>query len=262
MIDTHCHLDVSDFETDRLAVLERAWAAHLQGLVVPAIGPRAWADLLSWPQQDARIQVGLGIHPQLLPELDEKLDDDHLHQLDALLASGKAVAVGECGLDFGSIPGASLPRQTKIFRAHLELARKHNLPILVHCLKLHPEMLSVLQDSPLPKAGILLHSYSGGAELAREYLRVNCFFSFAGPVTYPKARKPLDAVRAIPLERLMTETDAPDQTPHPHRPGRCEPAYLPEIVSAMANALNLSPSQLEEITTANAMTFFRCRFGQ
>lgn len=254
MIDTHCHLDVPRFDGDREEVLRRAWAAGLTGIVVPAIGPDSWEALLEWPRRDARIQVGLGIHPQLLPELNPADDDAHLAKLDELLGRGGAIAVGECGLDGPSEAGAPMERQLRIFDAHVKLARRHRLPLLVHCYRAHPHLLRYLKTEAIPEAGLLMHSYSGSADLTPKYVKAGCHFSFAGPVSFPEARRPLEALRAIPLERLMVETDAPDQAPHPHRGERNEPAHLPLITDALERALGVP---LRETLLANTKRFFR-----
>jgi TatD DNase family protein len=251
VIDTHCHLDVPRFDTDRDAVLERTWAAGVRGLVVPAIGPDAWEPLLEWPRRDPRVQVGLGIHPQLVPSLDAADDEKNLARLDDLLTRGGAIAVGECGLDG---PSAQMDRQVAILRAHFALARKHRLPLLMHVLRAHPAFMTLLKEERVPEAGLLMHSYSGSAELTAFYVAQGCHFSFAGPVSFKEARKPLDALRSVPLERLMAETDAPDQAPHPHRGQRSEPAYLPLIVDAMEAARG---ERVREAVTANAARFFK-----
>ncbi|SEK42403.1 TatD DNase family protein [Stigmatella aurantiaca] len=260
MIDTHCHLDASRFEPDRSEVLTRAWAAGLQGIVIPAVGPDTWEPLLELPRQEPRIQVGLGIHPQLLPELPAHQDAEHLERLDALLARGGAVAVGECGLDGPSLPGAPMERQLAVLRGHMALARKHGLPVLMHCHRAHPALIAFLKEEPFPEAGVLMHSYSGGAELARFYIQKGCHFSFAGPVTWAEARKPLDALRVIPPERLVAETDSPDQAPTPHRGQRSEPGYLPRIIEGMARVLGEPAEVLAERTALNARKLFREAF--
>lgn len=257
MIDTHCHLDVPRFEPDRPDVLARAWAAGLTGVVVPAIGPDAWEALLEWPRRDPRVQVGLGIHPQLLPSLPAADDEQHLARLDALLTRGGAIAVGECGLDGPSEAGAPMERQLRVLHAHFQLAHKHRLPLLVHCYRAHPHLQRYLKEHPIPEAGLLMHSYSGSGDLTPFYVKAGCHFSFAGPVSFPEARRPLEALKRIPLDRLMGETDAPDQAPHPHRGERSEPAYLPLILDSMATVLG---EELRERTAQNARRFFRCAF--
>lgn len=262
MIDTHCHLDSERFDPDRPEVLARAWAAGLAGIVVPAVGPDGWEALLELPGRDPRIQVALGIHPQLLPSLSPADDARHLAHLDALLERGVAVAVGECGLDGPSVEaGAPLARQLAVLEGHLALARRHGLPVLLHCHRVQPALVDLLKAQPIPEAGLLLHSYSGGPDLVRFYARKGCHFSFAGPVSYQEARKPLEAVRAVPPDRLVAETDAPDQAPYPYRGQRSEPAYLPRIIDGMAHALGKPAGEVAELTAANARRLFRRSFA-
>jgi TatD DNase family protein len=262
LIDSHCHLDVPRFDNDREAALERAWGAGLLGLVVPAIGPLAWERLLLWPKADARVQVALGIHPQLLPELPEALDDVQLERLDALLGEGLACAVGECGLDGGTAAQAPLERQVRVLDAQLRLAHKHQLPLLLHCQRAHPALEVWLERVQLPAAGAVLHSYSGGAERVQGYRARGCWFSFAGPVTWPEARRPVEALRAVPSDCLLAETDAPDQTPEPHRGQRCEPAFLPRVLEAMARHRGEDARELSERMATNARRFFARPFAQ
>lgn len=253
MIDTHCHLDMPRFDGDRDEVLARAWAAGVTGVVIPAVGPATWEPLLAWPARDPRVQVGLGIHPQFLAELPEADDERHLARLDALLSRGVALAVGECGLDGPTEAAAPMERQLRVFDAHVQLAKKHGLPLLVHCYRAHPHLQRYLKATPIPEAGLLMHSYSGSAELTKFYVRAGCHFSFAGPVSWHEARRPVEGLRAVPLERLLAETDAPDQPPEQHRGERSEPAYVVEIIDAMSQRLGLDARSL---TTDNARRFF------
>lgn len=256
MIDTHCHLDASRFDEDRDQVLARAWETGLERIVVPGVAPDEWEPLLALARGEPRIRVGLGVHPQALPDWSEAQDDAALAQLDRLLERGEAIAVGECGLDGPSTAGAPLERQLKVLRAHFALARKHRLPLLLHCFRAHPAMVELLESEPLPDRGGVMHSYSGGAELARFYGKLGLYFGFAGPVTFAEARKPLDAVRAVAADRLLVETDAPDQAPHPHRGRRSEPAYLPRIVEALARVRQVAPAEMAALTSANARRLF------
>ena len=257
MIDTHCHLDADRLVPDQARVLERAWHAGLEAIVVPGVAPAQWEALTALGNNEPRLWIALGIHPQFLPELPEGNDSVSLEQLDAMLARGGCVAVGECGLDGASLPGAPLERQVKILRAHFALARKYELPLLLHCLRTHPALRQLLSEEKLPEAGAVLHSYSGGAELVKVYAKWDLYFSFAGPVSYPEARKPLDALRRISDDRLLAETDSPDQAPAPHRGQRSEPAYVAQVIDGMARALGKSAAEMRLQTTENARRFFR-----
>jgi TatD DNase family protein len=256
VIDTHCHLDKPEFDADREAVLARARAAGVSDLVVPAVGPAGWAALVEAARTTPGLHAGLGVHPQLLPELDPRGDDRLLSDLDEALALGGAVAVGECGLDGPSAAaGAPLDRQLAVLAGHLALARRHRLPVSLHAFRTHQPMLALLEREGLPSGGVL-HSFSGSAELVPPFARLGLHFAFAGPVTWERARKPILAARAVPPERLLLETDAPDQTPRPHR-GRCEPAYLAEVAAALAAALGRPLAELDALTSANARRLFR-----
>ncbi len=258
MIDSHCHLDGTAFEADRDAVLRRAREAGVTDLVVPAVAPDGWLGLLGLSAAEPGVHAGLGIHPQALPELPPGDDDRHLAELDVLLGRGGAVAVGECGLDGPSIAdGAGLDRQEAVLRGHLALARRHRLPVILHCLRAHEPMLALLEREGLPEAGGVLHSFSGSAEQAQPFAALGLHFSFAGPLTYEGARKPVAAARAVPRERLLVETDAPDQTPRPLHRTRNEPANLPLVVSALAAALGVTADEAGALTAGNARRLFR-----
>lgn len=237
-------------------MLDRAWAAGVQGILVPAIGPDAWDALLELPLLEPRLQVALGIHPQLLPELPETGDGPALERLDALLSAGGAVAVGECGLDGPSAAGAPMERQLRVLDAHARLAAKHGLPLLVHCQRAHPVLEDWLARATLPEAGIVLHSYSGGAARVATYVERGCHLSYAGPVSWAEARRPVEALRLTPRERLLVETDAPDQAPAPHRGGRNEPAFLVRVVEAAATALGGAVEETGALVAENARRLF------
>jgi TatD DNase family protein len=260
MIDTHCHLDRPEFDADRAEALARARAAGVAEVLVPAIGPDGWERLAAWAAATAGVRFGLGIHPQLLPQLDPAGDAGRLAALEAALARGGAIAVGECGLDGPAArPGAGpwpapMSRQLALLRGQLALARRFRLPAMLHCVRAHEPLLALLAKER-PARGGVLHSYSGGAGQVAAYAARGCWFSFAGPLTYGRARRPQLAARAVPRDRLLLETDAPDQTPRPHQ-GRNEPAYLPGVAAALAEALGLSPAEVDALTTRNARALF------
>jgi len=149
-----------------------------------------------------------------------------------------------------------MERQLRVLDTHARLARKHRLPLLIHCQKAHPVLEEWLARTPLPDAGVILHSYSGGPARVEAYVRRGCHLSFAGPVSWPEARKPVEALRLTPRDRLLVETDAPDQAPAPHRGGRNEPAFLTMVVEATAAALDEPVEVTGALVAGNARRFF------
>lgn len=252
MIDTHCHLDVAAFDADRDAVVVRATAAGVTGLLIPAIRPRTWDAVraLAHRHAAAGVRFALGIHPQIVPELTvDELAGDLTTRL--IEAAGDATAIGECGLDGGTGAHAL---QEQIFRAHIRAAREAHKPLVIHVLRAHDAAPRLLREEG-PVAGVL-HSYSGGADLVAVYRDLGLAFSFAGPVTYANARRPIAAARAIPAELLLAETDAPDQAPEAHRGGRSEPAFVAAVIAGLAAARGTTAAEIAALTTANARRIF------
>ena len=252
VIDTHCHLDLAAFDADRDAVVARATAAGVVGIVIPAIRPRTWAAVraLAHRHAAAGVRAALGIHPQIVPELEPgELAGDLTARL--IEAAEGAIAIGECGLDGGTAEHAL---QEQIFRAHVRAASATGKPLVIHVLRAHDAAPRILREDG-PVTGVM-HSYSGGAGLVPVYRDLGLAFSFAGPVTYGNARRPLEAARAVPAELLLAETDAPDQAPEPHRGGRSEPAFVAAVVAGLAAARGTSAAELAALTTANARRIF------
>ncbi len=252
MIDTHCHLDVAAFEDDRDDVIARAGAAGVVGMLIPAIRPRTWARLgeLARRHAAAGVRHAIGVHPQIVPELDEDERAGDLEERIARASEG-AVAVGECGLDGGT---GERELQERTFRAHVRAARALGKPLVVHVLRAHDAAPRILREERA--AGAVLHSYSGGAELVPVYAALGCAFSFAGPITYGNARRPIEAARAVPAELLLAETDAPDQAPAACRGGRSEPAHLRHVIAGLAAARGQDPAEVAALTAANAARLF------
>jgi TatD DNase family protein len=246
VVDTHAHLDLPIFDADRDEVLARARAAGVT-CIVPAVRPSTW---------DAVIAVGqpfaLGVHPQVVPELSE---DERVLACDAdALAKaidGRGCAVGECGLDGGTGERAL---QEEIFRAHLRAARTLGLPVIVHVLRAHDAAPRILREEGV--LGGVMHSYSGGPELVPVYAGLGLACSFAGPITYGNARRPIEAAKLVPAELLLAETDAPDQAPDPYRGQRSEPAMVLAVIAGLARARGVSVEEMAALTTSNAQRVF------
>jgi len=262
------------------AAVERACAAGVSGVLLAGVDAPGWRDAaVLQARLGDRLDVALayGIHPEVVCELAEpgqaggasRLDE----QLTALaraargepLTAGEAPlplphAIGELGLD-GREPKPAAPDrlvpQERVFRAQLALARELDLPLVLHVVRAHAPALRILQRDGVPRRGGVVHSYSGSAELAADYLRLGLHISFAGPVTYPEARRVHAAAKAVPSERLLVETDAPTQTPWGRRPAACEPAFLPDVLAALALHRGQPWAELAATTETNARRLFR-----
>ncbi|MDP3273932.1 MAG: TatD family hydrolase [Deltaproteobacteria bacterium] len=259
MFDSHCHLDDAAFDHDREQAWGRAVSTGLVGALVAAVRPDRWAHTLA-AATGPRV-AALGVHPHALASLS---DTEIVSSLDALPAlrtqhPERVVAVGEVGFDGAmDLSLASHARQAQVFAWHAEVACALKLPLVVHVFRAHEQALAVLQTLRLPSPAGVIHSFSGGPELVARYEALGFFLSFAGGITRARARKPVAAARLVSPDRLLAETDAPDQTPTgvPEGVTRCEPAHLSLVVRALAEACEVSVESMAERTTRNARALF------
>ena len=255
MFDTHCHLQELD---DADAAIARARDAGVARMLLAGVGPEHWDrdDALA-ARHDALV-VSYGVHPQLVGKVGEPSFDDLMQRLATRLAGrdARVVAVGEIGLDGLDANRDCLPLQERYFREQLRLARKHDLPVALHVLRQHPQALKILAEERVVHG--VLHSCSASPELVREYVSLGLYVSFSGSITWHNgANKAARAAAEVPRDRLVVETDAPDQTPEPHRPGRNEPAFLVAIVSAIAHLWGVDFAEAARITDGNARRLFK-----
>jgi TatD DNase family protein len=242
------------------AAIGRAKAAGVCGFMLAGVSPDGWRTELELCERHPECAASYGIHPQLCGEVDEVSLLAMLEELGrALRGDGwpRPAALGEIGLD-RSTPAlkGSLPFQERLFREQLALAREAELPVILHVLQAHGRTLELLKHDALPRAGGVVHSYSGPAELVPSYEALGLHVSFTGIVCQPKARKARAAAARVSADRLLVETDSPDQTPHPHRPHPNEPAFLPTVVEELAKLRGQSIAELAHLTDHNARRLF------
>lgn len=275
LFDTHAHIDLPRFgspEEQRLAA-NRASSAGIAAILIPGVKPATWsrvaavAESLGAKTSGVRFHTAFGVHPFALSDLppseDRALADRLADALEGVesaengrIPGKRPVAIGECGLDFARArDGASRDRQLAVLDVHLAASRRTGLPLLLHCVKAHGALLDRLLAAPTPPA--ILHAFSGSAEIAAALCRAGHYIAFAGAVTNPRARRPKEAVAAVPADRLLLETDAPDQTPFARRPARNEPAFIVDTAQAIADLRKITLAELAEQTTANACRALR-----
>lgn len=245
LLDTHCHLDVPAFDADREAVLERARAAGVVGIVVPAIDAEGWPALIRLCASAPDLYPALGLHPVFLASH----QDNDLQALEHALVEHAVVAIGEIGLDW-FVPGLDRDRQQRLFEAQLAIAAAADLPVLLHVRKAHDAVLAALRRAPV--RGGTAHAFNGSLEQARQYLDLGFRLGFGGMLTFERSTRLRRLARELPIEAIVLETDAPDMTVAAHRGERNSPEYLPDVLAALAVVRGADPADLARQTTANA----------
>ena len=245
LIDTHCHLDVSDFDRDRERVLAEARRRGVGPIVVPAIHAAGWPGLLALCRRESGLYPALGLHPVYL---DQHRAGD-LEELAGLIARESPVAVGEIGLDF-FLPALDRDRQRALFTRQLDLAAATGLPVLIHARKAHDEVLACLRCHPVP--GGIIHAFNGSLQQAQQYLALGFKLGFGGMLTFARSTRLRALATALPLEALVLETDAPDMSGAAHQGERNSPAYLSEVLQVLAQLRGQDAAYLAEQTSRNA----------
>mgnify|MGYP006276405941 CR=1 FL=1 len=244
-IDAHCHLDDPRFDADRQAVLSRARQAGVRAQVVAGVSRTEWPRLRAITQAEPDLSACYGLHPMFLAAHQQ----DDLDALASWLRAEPCVAVGECGLD-GYEPEPDWAAQTVYFRAQLELAAELDLPVVLHARRAVDQVLKQLRL--FPGLSGMVHSFAGSQQQAQQLLDRGFYLSLGGPVTHARAKRLRQVATYIPSDRLLVETDAPDQPGAAHRGERNEPAFLTEVVEVLAELRGDTPAAIATATAANA----------
>ncbi len=245
LIDTHCHLDLDAFDSDREAVIQRCREQGVNRIVIPAVDTEHWDKLLQLCRTQAGLYPALGLHPIYL----DHHRSEHVTQLGERVATERPIAIGEIGLDF-YIDDTDRERQQALFEAQLGVARDANLPVLLHVRKAHDQILTTLRR--IRVRGGIAHAFNGSVQQAQQYLDLGFKLGFGGMLTYERSNKLRRLARELPLQGIVLETDAPDMTPVAHRGERNSPEYLPECLAALAEVRGETPDYLAAQTTRNA----------
>src|SRR5208282_4252750 len=253
LVDSHSHLDDSDFDPDRAAVIERARAAGLRYILVAGGGtgperlesPLAIAEAYDW------IYASVGVHPHEA----RHFTDFHAGKILRLAQHPKVVAVGEIGLDY-YFDHSPRDVQKQVLIRQMELARELQRPIIIHCRDAWADLREIAA-AHWKSAGLggILHCFTGNEEDARAFLDWGFLISFAGNLTFKKAENLREAACVVPLDRLLTETDSPYLAPVPYRGKRNEPAYVRGVAQELARLRNLTEEEIARQVLANFERF-------
>jgi TatD DNase family protein len=249
LIDSHCHLDAPEFDADRDAVIARARSAGVVAQVIPAVDASGWPKLSALCASHEGLHPAYGLHPMYLAEHRE----EHIAALRELLSTERAVAVGECGLDF-HVPGLDETRQRFFFDEQLKIARDFDLPVILHARKAVDAVISSVRHIGGLRG--VVHSFSGSEQQAEQLWKLGFYLGIGGPVTYERAQRLRRTVAAMPIEFLLLETDAPDQPDAMHRGERNEPARLTVVRDCIVELRQMSPDALAVATSRNAARLF------
>ncbi len=254
MIDSHCHLDFPDYQTDFSEVLSRTQQT-LEFVVNVGTDLRSSNYAVKLAQEYDFIYSSVGIHPH-----DASLVTDQiLDKLSILTKQKKVVAVGECGLDYARLkPGqetAEKQIQMKVFQAQIAIARQAGLALIVHCRDAYNDLLQVLQAYQDIRA--VIHCFLGDTHTVKSLLNMGFYISFTGIITFKNSSSDLlEVVKLVPLERLLIETDSPFLAPVPYRGKRNEPIYVMEVAKKIADLKGISLEQVDKATSYNARQLF------
>lgn len=257
-IDSHCHLTASDFDADREAVLERAEAAGV-GIAISIGSGYGIEDAEKAPAlaaRDPRVFASAGCHPHDAQHYDESARE----RIARCLTLPRVVAVGECGLDYW-YEHSPREAQRRAFAGQLALAREHDLPVSIHVRDraedAYRELLEIWSSEGGGALSGVLHCYTHTAEYARRAIDAGLWISFSGILTFKQDRGLREVAAALPLDRLLVETDAPLLAPQGHRGRRNEPAHTALVGETLAAVRGLSVEEVAHATVANTRRVFR-----
>lgn len=260
MVDTHAHLNFPDYRKDLREVIERAVKSDVEKIICVSSNIADSQRAIEIAQRFPEVYVAVGIHPHQTDPDNRMTIEKQIEILGRLAEQKKVVAIGECGLDFSPAPPGEKDRKKEeqifLFKHQIELARRLNLPIIIHSREAFGETIQILTEvlsQSQPKG--VFHCYSAGKRKTKEVEKIGFYFGVDGNLTYDDGLQNVFA--QIPITRILLETDSPFLTPIPHRGQRNEPSFLPLVAKKLADIKKLSLRKVDKITSQNAKKLFR-----
>lgn len=250
MIDAHIHLDDERFDEDRELLIEQAQEAGIKQFITPAVSIKGFEKLKSLSQEYPSIVPSYGLHPYFV----EQHKEDDIKYLDLWLSANPSCAVGECGLDF-FLKDLDKTKQQYYFAAQIELAKKHQLPLILHARGAVDAVFNALKNADYFNA--MIHSYNGSIQQTKVMLNHGIKFSFGGAICNPEAHKLHKLVKYCPLDSIMCETDAPDQNLYPDYKLRNEPINLVKVIRCYSQLTKEVIDEVKLKSTLNCQQFFK-----
>ncbi|WP_309091527.1 TatD family hydrolase [Domibacillus sp.] len=254
LFDTHVHLNADQFQGDIEEVIGRAQEAGVYRMVVVGFDRLTIERAMELIEKYDFLYAAVGWHP--VDAID--MTDEDLAWIEELAAHPKVVAIGEMGLDY-HWDKSPKDIQKDAFRRQIALAKRVKLPIVIHNREATQDIVDILKEEGAEEVGGIMHCFSGSAETALECVKMNFYISLGGPVTFKNAKKPKEVAEAVPLEKLLIETDCPYLAPHPYRGKRNEPAYVKLVAQEIAALKGITYEEVAAATTQNANTLFHLK---
>ncbi|MDE7221455.1 MAG: TatD family hydrolase [Oscillospiraceae bacterium] len=251
LFDTHAHYDAGEFASDQEMVLASLPEKGISLVVNPGCDAASSRKAVALARRYSFLYAAVGYHPENCGAY----TPEDLDVIRRLAGMPKTVAIGEIGLDYYWEENPPREHQRRVFRDQMALAGELDLPVIVHDREAHADSLAVVKEFPQVRG--VFHCYSGSAEMAGELVRLGWMISFTGVLTYKNARKAVEAARAVPLERIMIETDSPYMAPVPHRGKRNDSGYVRHVCEKLAEIKGISYETCARITMENGKRFFR-----
>ena len=250
LFDTHAHLDDEAFSEDRNALIRSLPEHQIEMVLNPGCSLESSRHAVALAEQYDFIYAAVGSHPDAA----EEVDDEVLECYRQLAAHEKVRAIGEIGIDY-HYEDVPRERQKKAFRDQLALAQELDLPVIVHERDAHEAGMKIFRE--FPRVSGVFHCFSGSAEMARQLTDLGWYVGFTGVLTFKNARRALEAAAAVPLDRIVLETDCPYMAPEPFRGRRNDPGYLYKMAEKLAQIRNLTVEQVHKITAENGRRLYR-----
>lgn len=252
LFDTHVHLNVAQFEQDQEEVIKRAQEAGVTKMVVVGFDHETIPKAIDLAEKYPFIYAAVGWHPVDAIDFTPK----ELIWLEELSKHPKVVALGEMGLDY-HWDKSPKEVQADVFRQQIRLAKKVNMPIIIHNREATADIITILQEEHAEEVGGIMHCYNDSPDYVQTFLDLNFYISLGGPVTFKNAAMPKEVAKVVPLDRLLIETDCPFLAPHPNRGKRNEPAYVKWVAEKIAELRGVKVADIEQATTNNAVLLFQ-----
>ena len=252
LIDSHAHLDDERFDKDRDLLIKSLKENGIDLVINVGADLASSIKSVSLSQQYENIYAAIGVHPHSAKEMDESTID----VLKSFAGREKVVAIGEIGLDY-YYDNSPRDIQRQRFIEQLELAKEVDLPVIIHSRDAARETFDILKNAQDGSLEGVLHCYSGSVEMALEYIKLGFYISLAGPVSFKNAKMPKEVAKAVPLDKLLIETDSPYLTPEPNRGKRNEPIYVRYVAGTIAELRGIPFEELATKTSENTKRLFR-----